>query len=144
MRAIITNLKAFILFFGLILLLVTCSTPEQTAVQQNNSKPDNRYDSEFPARSVSKKLEFASTTVKKLDCLVFYMTYVFAPDNTIDPGHLTDSVLQTQSLSYTVTNESVTGTATVIYYDGSQVGLLTCAHVVEFTDTLITRYFIGF
>ena len=55
---------------GVLLMLLSCSTPEQIVVENHAPKADNKYDSEFPAKSVSKDLEFLSTTVKKLDCLV--------------------------------------------------------------------------
>jgi len=140
MRVPFSNAKVFVLITGMILIIWSCTTPEQVVVQQNFPEPDGRYDSEFPVRSVSDKLDFVSTTVKKLDCLAFYMTYVFAPENTVDPDHITEVVLREQSISNAVTNESVSATATVIYYDGIKIGLLTCAHVINFTDTIITRY----
>ena len=116
-----------------------CSTQQQVEHQQI-PEIDNKYDSEFPVKSISKQLDFVSGTIKKLDCLAFYMSYVFPADNTVDKNNITTETLLEQSVSNTITNESVTGTATVIYYDGKKVGLLTCAHVVNFPDTIITRY----
>lgn len=120
------------------LSLFSCSTQQQE--QSRFPVNDRRYDSEFPIESVSDELAYLSTTVRKLDCLVFYMTYVFPPDNVLDKNSLTEQVLKQYSLSGEVTNESVSGTATTIYYDGKMLGMLTCAHVVNFPDSLFNYY----
>ncbi|HEY9113953.1 MAG TPA: serine protease [Bacteroidales bacterium] len=101
---------------------------------------DNKYDSEFPQQSVSKELTYVSNTVKKIDCLVFYMNYVFPPGNNIDRVQLNDSIVRFASIANEVTNESVTGTSTVIYQDTKQIGLITCAHVIDFPDSLFSYY----
>ncbi len=125
-------------FFSLALILFSCTT--QQVEQQHFPKADGRYDSEFPVQNVSDELDYLSTTVRKLDCLVFYMTYVFPPDNPLDKNKLTEAKLKEYSVGEDVTNESVSGTATIVYFDGKQVGLLTCAHVVDFPDTLFNYY----
>lgn len=125
-------------FFSLALILFSCTT--QQVEQQHFPKSDGRYDSEFPMQSVSDELDYLSKTVRKLDCLVFYMTYVFPPDNPLDKNELTEAKLKEYSVGEDVTNESVSGTATIVYFDGQQIGLLTCAHVVDFPDTLFNYY----
>ncbi|MEJ2594780.1 MAG: serine protease [bacterium] len=124
----------------ILLVVPSCKTTTPTVDKQVPIAGDGRYDSEFPSKSISRELEFISRTVKKLDCLAFYMSYVFPPDNTLDEMPLTKENLRKQSVMNTVTNESVTGTAIVIYYDGGMAGLLTCAHVIDFPDTIVTRY----
>jgi len=121
-------------------LLISCSASQQQAVQKPIPEPNNRYDSEFPVKDISKELDYLSTTVKKLDCLAFYMSYVFPPGNNVDINQLTESVLKNEAIGSSVTNESVSGTAIVVYYDGGLAGMLTCAHVVDFPDTLVARY----
>lgn len=132
-------LRGSLVFILLVLLLASCTSTKEVG-QQDSTKADNRYDSEFPNESISKELDFVSETVKKLDCLAFYMSYVFPPGNNIEVNNITDTDIELYSKGSTVTNESVTGTATVIYYDGGRVGLLTCAHVINFPDTIIVRY----
>ena len=125
-------------FVSLALILFSCTT--QQLEQQHFPIADGRYDSEFPIQNVSDELDYLSTTVRKLDCLVFYMTYVFPPVNPLDKNKLTEAKLKEYSVDEDVTNESVSGTATIVYFDGKQVGLLTCAHVVDFPDTLFNYY----
>lgn len=135
LKNIIQILSALFLF----VIIVSCNNT-QPVVQKKIIVGDNKYDSEFPSESISEQLDFISRTVKKLDCLAFYMSYVFPENNTLDDGPITREVLRKQSISNTVINESVTGTATVVYYDGGMVGLVTCAHVIDFPDTIISRY----
>lgn len=125
-------------FLVLMLALFSCAT--QQVEQQQFPIADGRYDSEFPVQSVSDELAFLSTTVRKLDCLVFYMTYVFPQANPLDKNNLSDNKIIEFALGADVTNESVSGTATIVYYDGNQIGLLTCAHVIEFPDTLFNYF----
>ena len=68
------------------------------------------------------------------------MNYFFPPGNNIKQENITDSILRFASISNEVTNESVTGTSTVIYHDTRQLGLLTCAHVIDFPDSLFSYY----
>lgn len=121
-----------------LLLLVSCS--EQDIIVSTPTSADNKYDSEFPQQSVSKDLAYVSQTVKKLDCLVFYMNYYFPPGNNFSREQITDSLIRYASTSNEVINESVTGTSTIIYRDQNQIGLLTCAHVVDFPDTIFSYY----
>jgi len=121
-----------------LLILFSCSEPP--VIVNTSAVLDNKYDSEFPQQSVSKELTYVSKTVKKLDCLVFYMKYYFPPGNNLSRGKITDSVVKFASISNEVTNESVTGTSTVIYQDTEQLGLLTCAHVIDFPDSLFSYY----
>ncbi len=102
--------------------------------------PDGRYDSEFPDKSVSDKLNEISKTIKKLDCLAFYMTYVFPPDNNFKKSSISKDNIKRLSISADISNESVSGTATVIYYDGKTIGLITCAHIVDYPDTIVNWY----
>ncbi len=130
-----------ILIFVLASIILGCNTTSNLEQKETvEDATDNKYDSEFPDKTVSDELEFVSETVKKLDCLVFYETHIFPAQNTLDIKQLSDSLIRAASLSRTITNESVTGTACVIYYDGTRVALLTCAHVIDFPDTIVTRY----
>jgi len=122
----------------LLLLLFSCKT--SVINNESNFLHDNKYDSEFPSKSVSKELSYISSTVKKLDVLAFYSNYYFPKDSNIVKHMLNDSILSLFSLNKSITHKSVLGTATVIYADNNIIGLLTCAHVVDFEDTVYSYY----
>jgi len=128
------NLLLKIGLLSVLLSLFACVTKQPE--MQHYPIVDKRYDSEFPVQSVSDELAYLSTTVRKLDCLAFYMTYTFPPEYSHDKSQLDEVTLNASAISVDVHNESVSGTATIIYYDNNQVGLLTCAHVIDFPDTL--------
>ncbi len=121
-----------------LLMLFGCKTTDIDANHTNSN--DNKYDSEFPSRSVSKELKYISNTVKKLDILAFYATYYFPPNSNISHSSMTDSILDAYSSNMTITHESVSGTASVIYSNNNLIGLLTCAHVIDFSDSIFSYY----
>ena len=123
-----------------ILLLVMCGCRTSNTDANHSFSNDNKYDSEFPSKSVSKELEYISKTVKKLDVLAFYSTYYFPPNSNINHHNINDSILNAYSANMTITHESVSGTASVIYNDNDQIGLLTCAHVIDFKDSIFSYH----
>ncbi len=132
------RIVSFGIFLVLVLSLLSCVSSDINT--KNTIIGDNKYDSEFPNNSVSDELGNISKTVKKLDVLAFYKNYYFPIESKISKGMLTDSILKLHSKNSTITHESVSGTATVIYEQNDIIGLLTCAHVVNFKDTVITYY----
>jgi trypsin-like peptidase len=126
------------LYCLMVLLIFGCKTT--STISQTEVKPDNKYDSEYPTKSISRELEYISKTVKKIDVIAFYATYLFPPESKLTKNDIVDSVLNQYSYSKAISHESVSGTATVIYNQNNIVGLLTCAHVVDFEDRLYSYY----
>ncbi len=131
-------LQLSILILSICLLTIQCSTT--TELDQNVRQADGRYDSEFPQQSISKELDRISSSVRQMNCVAFYMTYFFDPDNPLTQYNYGKYNLDSMAYHSMVTNESVSGTAIVLYNEPRLVGMLTCAHVVDFPDTLVTRY----
>jgi len=125
-------------FYHIILLLVlglwSCSA-KKVANDQTGEVAKKT-----PEQYLSEELDYLSKTVRKLESIAFYRSYLFSPRNTVELSKITDSILDEVSIGNSVLNQSVSGTATVIYYDGSLVGMLTCAHVVDFPDTIVVGY----
>ncbi len=67
-KVIMGNIN-YILGVVLMLSLFSCKTIDTDI--KNKVSSDNKYDSEFPYRSISNELENISKTVKKLDVLAF-------------------------------------------------------------------------
>jgi len=135
-----TKVNMFLLLIS-ILILSSCKSTDINNERQIVT--NNKYDSEFPSKSVSKELDYISKTVKKLDVLAFYSNYYFPKESNIDIEMISDSILQIFSKNRIITHESVSGTASVIYADDGIIGLLTCAHVIDFNDTVYTYYKTG-
>lgn len=135
-----TTKYKFLPFIIVIFTLTIFSCKHGTVIQNNSFVADNKYDSEFPNKSLSPKLESISKSVKKLDVMVFYSTYYFPEEDSITKSNINDSLLRTYRKSNTINHESVAGTASIIYRNNNIVGLLTCAHTVEFKDIKHTYY----
>jgi len=101
---------------------------------------DGRYDSEFPYRNASQQLEEISNSVKMLNYIVYYKSYIFSEDQKVLQSDINDKKIRDRSIDVTYFNETVSGTATIIFYDGIKVGLLTCAHIGSYPDTLYNYF----
>jgi hypothetical protein len=122
------------------LLLSACSSSVYRDVYP--TLIDGRYDSEFPYKGCSKQLEEVSETVQMLNCISYYRTYPFSADEKMTRDGITPAVLQAKEEVSVYINNTSAGTATVVYYNDRNIALLTCAHIVDFEDTLYS-YFIG-
>jgi hypothetical protein len=122
----------------LLIILSACAERSFKAIYPTLS--DGHYDSEFPYRNCSKQLSEISKSIHKIDCLVFYQTYLFNEKDQVSEIDLTSKDILDLSIKGEVITKSVIGTATTIYYDHERVALLSCAHVLNFKDTVISYY----
>jgi len=103
---------------------------------------DGHYDSEFPYRGCSKQLEEISESVNMLSCIAYYRTFFFLPEERVTRGVITEEFLRSRERSSVYVNNTASGTITTLQYTEHRILVLTCAHVVDFEDTVIT-YHIG-
>lgn len=101
---------------------------------------DGRYDSEFPYRNASEQLEEISKSVKMLNYIAYYKAYIFSENQKVLQSDINNKEIQNKAIDKVYFNETVSGTATIIFYDGVKVGLLTCAHIGNFPDTVLTYF----
>ena len=125
---------------GILLLIILSACAERSFKTLYPTLSDGRYDSEFPYRNCSKQLNEISKSIHKIDCLVFYKTYLFEEEDQISDKDLANRNLLDLATKGEVVTKSVIGTATTIYYDHERVAVLSCAHVVNFKDTVISYF----
>ncbi|RMH69011.1 MAG: serine protease [Gemmatimonadetes bacterium] len=101
---------------------------------------DGKYDSEFPYRNASSQLAAVSETIKMVNVIAYYKTYRFAVSDGIQREDLTRALAEEKAISTDYFNETASGTATVIDREGRRVAVLTCAHTVNFPDTVISLF----
>jgi hypothetical protein len=101
---------------------------------------DGRYDSEFPYKNASEQLEEISNSVKMLNYIVYYKAYLFSENQKMLQSDKNKKRKIDKAIDIVYFNETVSGTATIIFYDGIKVGLLTCAHIGDFPDTVLTYF----
>jgi hypothetical protein len=104
------------------------------------SLSDGRYDSEFPYRNASDDIESITHSIYKIYNVVFYTTYQFSQSTRLTRGDLRSKTFKRVALGIISTHESNSGTGTVIMNDKQRIALLTCAHVLEAIDTLVSVF----
>lgn len=126
----------FIAWLIIPLILAGCSGKTFKTVYP--SLHDGKYDTEFPYASCSAELETMMKSLKRINCYTSYRTYVFGEHSKITLNQLKDFSLTDVSEASILTNEAVSGTAMIVYSGPSAMAILTCAHVVDLPDTLIS------
>lgn len=97
---------------------------------------DGKYDTEFPHRNCSKELNEISKTTKMLTAVGYYTEYKFTLENRFTLQDIKiDEAVKTTSF-----NNNSTGTATIIYKGDNRIALLTCAHIVNAPEKIITHF----
>ncbi len=101
---------------------------------------DGRYDSEFLYRDYSTQLKELSETVKQMTVMAHYKTYVFPLNDSVRIENaslvLASGTLPVPSFE----DQDVAGTGTIIFNKDGKIALLSCAHIVDFPDTVVTRH----
>jgi hypothetical protein len=131
------NVALFLLFFVLI-IITSCTKIIHKRVYP--TLDDGRYDSEFPYNNASEQLADISNSVKMLNYIAYYKAYLFTEEQNLSFSDIKRNNIKNISIDEVYFNESVSGTATIIYYDNILVGLLTCAHIGNFPDTSVIYY----
>lgn len=101
---------------------------------------DGKYDSEFPLKPAAPALKEILESVRLISILTFYDSYDFNKASQLKTDILATKTwkdLATVKYGY---DRPSTGSSTIIYHYMDRVVLLTCAHVVNFPDTLISYY----
>jgi hypothetical protein len=101
---------------------------------------DGKYDSEFPYRGCSAQLEQISESVKMISCIAYYKSMVFPLAAKVRKADIHDPFLKEKAEKEIYLNQTASGSATVIFCRDKRIALLTCAHVVDFSDTVFTFY----
>jgi len=126
------------------LLIVLTATESGCSFRESKTasgkQQQEKYLNVFSDSLLSKKLEDISKSVCKVSCYAIYRTYLFDENSKMLRRDLSDELLFARARASISSNEAVSGTATVIYSDSNHIALLTCAHIVNFPDTVVSYY----
>jgi hypothetical protein len=131
-----------VLWGGMIVLgfiSFSCSTTSFREVYPLLS--DGKYDSEFPYRGCSEQLERIAESVRMISCIAYYKSYIFPLEAKLRIADIQNPFFREKAVREVFLNRSSSGSATVVSYGYNRIALLTCAHVVNFNDTIITYYY---
>jgi Trypsin-like peptidase domain len=101
---------------------------------------DGKYDTEFPYKNCSSQLKEISKSIKLLNCMAFYKTYMFAEISLVNTGNIDTAISNELFTEEFYSHRPVSGTATLIAKAHNKTMLLTCAHILDFPDTIYTYY----
>jgi len=129
--------KNYYLFLTILLLSSCLKTVEYHKI---NQVKDGKYDSEYPMHPVADYLESVAQTVKMVSVLAYFNNYTFAAERKVTKQLIENDEFDSLVSYEYYLNQPATGTATVIYYQNRKIGLITCAHILDFPDTVYTYY----
>jgi hypothetical protein len=127
------RLFPFFAFFAL-----SCGSPY---AQLYPTLVDGKYDSEFPYRGCSGQLEEIGESVKMVNCIAYYRTFLVSREEHITAADLTPAFFAARKHESAIQTSQGSGTATIIHAENRRLVLLTCAHVVGYPDTVVSYYF---
>jgi len=121
-----------------ILFIQGCS---QT-VYETNIKTDinDKYDTEFPYKDSSPILTSVSQTIHRISSIAFYEAYIYEPNSKYKLSDINDENVESNAIEKIFFNKTGSGTATVIYSVNRKLALLTCDHIVDYPDTIISYW----
>jgi len=128
----------YLLFF---LILSQCSVRRYVVEEEKLSIVDSYY-SNVPIRDISKYLKKAESYVKFISSICYYKGYVLSERLKISEREARLIDLQKFAEREIFFNRTSSGTAVVLYSDIEKALLLTCAHVINFPDTILSYYYI--
>jgi len=126
------------LFLLSIVSLYSCSSSSVTYEKIYPTLKDGKYDSEFPYKGSSDELEQISKTVNRINSTGFYKTYLFNTTDSLTLDDIRNRSIDNLAIHIGFTDKSSSGTGTIIYSNEGRVALLTCAHVINYPDTVIS------
>jgi hypothetical protein len=135
-----SKMPFLIFLFSTLFILISSSCQKATYKTVYPTLSDGRYDSEFPYRNCSSELYDISKSVKKLYCLVEYDRYDYDENDALKIKNLSNNSFKKLAYNKGFFSESVHGTATIIYNVSGFVAVLTCAHIIDYPDTIISYF----
>jgi hypothetical protein len=131
----------FTILFAVVLLFTTLSCSSSSLYDSiYPALRDGQYDSEFPYRNSSKQLEEISGSIRLINSIAFYTSYVFDATSKFRASEVSKINLSKAAIEQISFNRSASGTSTIISENQGTVALLTVAHIVSFPDTIISHF----
>ncbi len=131
----------FTILFAVVLLFTTLSCSSSSLYDRiYPALNDDQYDSEFPYRNSSRQLEEVSGSIRLINSIAFYTSYVFDVTSKFRASEVSKINLSKAAVEQINFNRTASGTSTVIFEDQGTVALITVAHIVSFPDTIISHF----
>jgi hypothetical protein len=134
------KMKSSITALSTILLILVTGCSQKTVRVNAQARDKGRYDSEFPNADASRELESITHSICKVYSVTTYKTYYFKQGMEVTRLDLSNGNYLYKSFGIMTSKETTSGTATIIFHAFKMTALITCAHIMESPDTLISFY----
>jgi len=121
------------------LVFISCST-NSLYQKMYPALLDGKYDSEFPYRNCSDQLEEISNSIKLINSIAFYTSYVFDENAKITLRDVNLINYEKTAIKEILFTRTASCSATVVQENNGLIGLLSVAHVVSFPDTILSYF----
>ena len=101
---------------------------------------DGRYDSRFPQEDVAPLLERISRSVHMVTAIAYYKVHTVPLSDSIESSNLPPELLDRYAQGARYINSVNVGASTIVGLGTRQTLVLTCAHVVNYPDTIFTYH----
>ena len=134
--------KSYTLFLITILFLFSFNACYRQVYQvESNVVKDGEYDSEFPSSPTSVELNKISESVYLLSTMAFYKSYKYGYDSKLKLDMIKkEKEIENNAMEIFFSHKPAVGTATVICNESGKIVVLTCAHIINYPDTIITYF----
>ncbi len=132
--------KTSVLLLIAVVLFVQFGCSSISEQKMNIINFTGRYDTGFPFTDASEQLDDIGHSIQRVSSLTFYNSYIFADTSRIKYTGITEEIIKKKSIQKGYFDKSITGTGIMIYSVGNRIGLLTCSHVVDLPDTVISFF----
>ncbi len=132
--------KSWLAFLIFISLLPGTACIHKKVSLASGQKTQGGYDSQFPSGDVSNGIVTLSQAVKKIYSISSYTTWKFRREQAITRFDILRGSYKNQAWGIISTKETVFGTGVVASVTAKKIALLTCAHIIDSPDTLISYF----
>lgn len=136
----IINMNKYVTLLAALLLILSFGCSQTITTVTDKNLTDRKYDTDFVQINENNKIDELVNSVKMLNSIAYYKSYIFDIKKNITLEKLKNTGITKESYTSVYSTETASGTATVIYSHNGKTALLTCAHVLDFPDTLINFF----
>ncbi len=120
-------------FFIFLLLIYSCNTSKQ--ISESKADSENARNSKLV-----ETINIISPSIIKIDVLGFYKTWYFGEEKFMLLEKIDYNKIDEECVFSEITSETISGTAIVLSSTNEISGMITCAHVVDYPDTVVTYH----
>ncbi|HNR69172.1 MAG TPA: serine protease [bacterium] len=118
-------------------VLAWCGCTRFSSIHPADQTVYSRYESDFAAAGGGQAFTSAMDALLRIYCSADYTIYQFSQRQTLQRHQLSENTLK-RAISTTWLTRSVYSTGTLVDMHGSGVLIVTCNHITDFADTLIS------